>query len=135
MTLSLPPVNLKPEMRYGFVLVPEQFPFIPSTVSLTLTAQAPTLSQISVAPLVFEKLAQLVHEYEPAANVSVAPSEALVNVEEIWAMVVPAVQFQVWPLPVQAASAPGVHKTRINTANPRMRISGLLVVPTRSVPD
>ena len=50
---------------------------MPRTVPLTATVQAPGDEQISVAPFDMEKFALPDHEYEPAANVSVAPSVAL----------------------------------------------------------
>src|SRR5262245_4871631 len=85
--------------------MPERLPFIPSTVPLTVTLHAPTVWQMSVAPLLFEKLTNEFHEYDPEANTSVAPSVAELRVDEIWADVVPAVQFQDCPEPVHAASA------------------------------
>jgi hypothetical protein len=54
---------------------------------------------------VFEKLTKLFHEYEPAANVNVAPSDALLKAEVICDDVVPAVQLQLVPDPEHAASA------------------------------
>jgi hypothetical protein len=49
-------------MRYGLVFVPDKFPFMPSTVPDAETLHVPTDAQISVTPLLFEKLVKLDHE-------------------------------------------------------------------------
>jgi hypothetical protein len=87
----------------------------------TVTVQAPADAQINVAPLELEKFAVPPdHEYEPDANVSVAPSDALLSAELTCESVVPAVQLQVVPLPLQSASAPEVHKSKTNTTIPNL---------------
>jgi hypothetical protein len=55
------PLNLKPETRCSFVLLPLQPPFSPM-IPDPVTVQPPTVAQIKVVALALEKVMPLVHE-------------------------------------------------------------------------
>jgi hypothetical protein len=74
-------------------------------VLVTVTMVDPAPAPMKLTPFELFKAMPLPHEYEPAANVIVAPSDALFTAVCTCATVDPALQVQLVPEPEQAARA------------------------------
>jgi hypothetical protein len=79
---------------------------------LVETAQPPAVAQISVTPVLLEKLMVLFQLYDPVANVIVAPSDAELIAFCTSEAELPALQLHDVPEPLQAAVASEGKKKR-----------------------
>jgi hypothetical protein len=92
--------KLNPDTRWSLAELPVGNP---NVVPLVVTVHVAPVAQMSVIPFDSEKVIVALHEYEPLANVTTAPSEADPTTVCICAAVVPDVHDQDVPVPEHVA--------------------------------